>query len=353
MQVWKTMTGLVCVLLAALPSAAQEEATIAYSEARTGSLTSDDTAGHQYSFTGTSGDVLTITVSVIEGEMQPRLVLNSPAGEELAASTTDTLQPDARQARLFTRLTQSGSFSLDVLSANQSEGAYVLYLEGHPEAIDAALEPGVTRVDLSQPGRHVYIFEGQETAETRLTVQSSTPGASYLLELRDQTGRLFAIFDGAPSESFTLTLPASPRTYDVTVIAGAESSGTLLIRLEGGPTNAANAAPELSVEVPSDTCVLVSSTGTGVNIRNGPTTEGGVFSALRPDAFIEATGVSVDGEWYSVQIGEQLGWLSGEVVRSSGPCEDLPVVRVNTRPGSATPVPEATEPAPEATAEGI
>jgi len=72
-----------------------------------------------------------------------------------------------------------------------------------------------------------------------------------------------------------------------------------------------------------------------LNIRSGPGTAYPTSGRLQRDDVVKAIGKSEDGKWWQIEAAEGKGWVSGEFVSTSGPVDQLPVVKAPPPPTAA------------------
>jgi hypothetical protein len=75
-----------------------------------------------------------------------------------------------------------------------------------------------------------------------------------------------------------------------------------------------------------------------LNIRSGPGTAYAVLGRLNRDENARLAAKSEDGKWWQIEVEEGKGWVSGDLVTTSGPVERLDVVKV-APPPTAVPQP--------------
>lgn len=77
-------------------------------------------------------------------------------------------------------------------------------------------------------------------------------------------------------------------------------------------------------------------TGDYINLRERASTHSVIMGRLYPGNYLDVIGQSIDGSWYAVLLGYKQFWVASWVVTTSGPCDDLVVLRED--PAAATTV---------------
>ena len=86
----------------------------------------------------------------------------------------------------------------------------------------------------------------------------------------------------------------------------------------------------------------VSVTSAAVNVRNGPGTAYGIIGKARKDQSFDVTGKNQAATWWQIDFGGKQGWISGQLVKTSGETTAVPVVEAPPLPKAA---PRAAAPA--------
>ena len=101
--------------------------------------------------------------------------------------------------------------------------------------------------------------------------------------------------------------------------------------------------PATSVASPTPAIPLVTAT-TDLNIRSGPGAVYPILGLLLAGQTAEATGLSIDGNWYQIEfpgVAAERGWLAARYVTAQN-VSDLPLVPPPPLPATSTPTPTTT-----------
>jgi hypothetical protein len=319
---------------------------INYGETRADTL-SDVAPQLLYSINGNAGEVVTLYVLSSSDAFQPSLTILGPTGQ-LAFSTSDALSPIPNDARATVRLPQAGIYSVLVGSANVGFGSYTIAVRLTTPGISTQLGAEPVILNIPPGGQsQAFMIPVSPSADTPLTIASSTPGFIYSVQVSAPDGRIILAVDGA-LPSVNVVLPASTEPYTIVVRASNSiDSGTLSISQSGSVpvvTSGNVPAPVATEEVgsdgapPADQCATVAGAG-GVNIRRGPGTGYEVIGGLAPNGYLVVTGQN--NGWYTGPTANGAGWVAGSVVSLAGPCNNLAFVNAPALP-TATPLPQPT-----------
>jgi hypothetical protein len=187
--------------------------------------------------------------------------------------------------------------------------------------------------------------QGIELVKTAITsvlmILALVLAVSVVTNLRDELQR---ISNPDPAASFQPAVPA-PQAPAAPIepeapIAAASPTATP----EPEPTIPQNTPTPDLADAPTGTALQ------GSNVRPSPSTENEPIGQLSLGDQVIFRGVSPDGEWYLVQLGENYsdisriddpdgtGWVNGALL--SAPAADLPVVEPDTPTPTATTSPE-------------
>ncbi len=110
----------------------------------TGSILSENVAQHVYTFEGTVGEIINISMERISGDVDPFLTIFSPSGDVLAMddNTGATRNAELRNIKLL----EEGLYSVQAIGADNTLGTYSLILSrgGIPLPTEAPLNPEAT-----------------------------------------------------------------------------------------------------------------------------------------------------------------------------------------------------------------
>ncbi len=349
----------VLIMAATLPGVVQAQGSIGYGSGVTGSLTSANPFAI-YRFTGNAGDQITAQVVGLTRGLAPSLSLLGPDQRQVAISDDSPFSPATGNAALIIhRLAVTGAYSLLVTSKEGMLGDFALALDGQPAATLRRLAVGApTTLDLPPGSPPVdLVFPGSATMALTLSLQTSSPGFAFLVQLFGPTGRLIAGLDGDTLTGVQLALPPGGGNYSAIVRPLLEEIGgtiTVLVTAGAGGTFLPTATPFLPpTPFPTPTpllpptpfvCRATPSANVNVNVRTGPATNYPAIGSLFVGTYLDVIGRNAEGTWWVVNLGGRQGWVSGSVVRTEGPCGGLAVI---VPPPSPTPAPTSTAEVPQ------
>lgn len=354
------------LLILAVPAAIlmAQGGSITYGASVTGSLTAE-TPFAIYSFNGNPGDLITVYVIGITPGLSPSVSLLGPTQVQLAVSDSDPFGGGSPgTARITYRLVESGLHSLLVSSAAGGGGEFLLRLDGRPTVASTSLSPELPVVVNVLPGSQpvTYSFSPSASADSMLSLSTTSPSFAFLAQVYDGQGRLIAGLAGDAVRGVSLTLGPGSGVYEVTIkglrpeMQGAVQAmiGAPGSSLAGGqpaqPTTQPP-APVVTQEPALNACHATS--GVNVNVRGGPGTEYDIIGSLFAGTSLMVTGQNSTGTWFVVNYNNGQGWVANSVVTLEGPCSNLlPVAAPPTpTPGPPTlvptPLPPASTPLPE------
>ncbi len=202
--------ALIALFLPMLPVRAQVINTISYEQTVTGSITKD-TFRQVYSFTGKAGDVIDITLKVVNGTLDPLLILiddqntllarDDDAGEGYSASVTNFQLP--RTGGYFViaaRFGQERGLTTGTFSLNLSR----VGVTGSPAGTFLRYgDNTVGEVTADQP-EAVYGFTAKRGDLIKITLQRISGDLDPALILADASGNVVAVNDEDTSSTGTL-----------------------------------------------------------------------------------------------------------------------------------------------------
>jgi hypothetical protein len=210
---------------------------IAFGQTRTGSLSSGDctnpvdddgTLVDFYTFTGTAGQQISITMSAASGSsVNPYLYLLLPNGDLLAEDNDGGGGTTARipQSTGFGRLPMSGTYTIvaNTVATNQT-GNYNLTLTqgancvstpiGFNATTNASLANGDCRLLEDGSFLDAYTFSGTAGQQIVISMTSSTTGLVPVLFLLSPTGTVLAI-DANANSSNSARIPAGSGSFSL------------------------------------------------------------------------------------------------------------------------------------------
>jgi len=349
----------ILIAVATLPGVALAQGSISYGSGVTGSLTSA-APFVIYRFSGNAGDQITAQVVGLTRGLAPSLSLLGPDQRQIAISDDNPFSPLAGNAALIThRLAVTGAYSLLVTSGEGMLGDFALALDGRPAAATRQISPGVPfALDLPPGSPPVdLVFSGSRSVPLTLSLETSSPGFAFLVQVFGPTGRLIAALDGDALSGAQLALQAGRGSYSAIIRPLVEEiGGTLDVLLTTGgagvllPTATPFVLPTPFLTPTSPipptpfVCRVTPTANVNVNVRTGPGTNYPAIGSLFAGTSLDVIGRSPDGVWWVVNLSGRQGWVSGNVTRVEGPCGSLAVI---VPPPSPTPAPTATPEVPQ------
>ncbi len=220
--------------------------TIEYGQEISGEI--EDTPGHTYTFTGTTGDIVNISLTGGQGDTDTYLELYNASGTQVA-SDNDSGVGSAAAIQNFT-LQTSGTYTILARFFEGGAGDYTLTLDRGYMDIPANL-PGECMTDaydmgmlsyggtsntftISQEGDR-YLFNGEEGDQIFINMYGVADFEPYLA-LYDQTCILIASnenSDGPNNARIAVTLPQS-QAYTIIATGVDGETGDYLITLSEG-----------------------------------------------------------------------------------------------------------------------
>lgn len=343
------------LVIAATLISAQDSGILTYGTVIQGVVGADN-APTQYMFSGTAGDVVSIRVNGASTGMDPNVRLVGPSGETLAAND-NLLAAFERSAVLTYRLPVSGNYTIIV---SGTTGNYVLTLSLNEAATTTTrLEVGrPVGVVLPQPaGLQVYSFNTDPVNTTTLLIDANPLVVDAYLEVLDANGQQVALLRG-DLDNACLSFGPGDQLNEVRIAAAPEIVGNVTLTLGRGPC-IVGTQPPVPVVVPpfqvtpiNGACTIGSSGN--FNVRTGPGLQNAILVVWPAQQPLVVTGVSADGQWYSVLALGSPGWVARSVVIAAGPCNQVPIVTptVSLTPDSTAEVTATVDPnvTPEVTA---
>lgn len=211
---------LLFTLLMGLMTVVQAQNVINYGDTATVQLSAEAPQVF-YSFSGTTGDIVTVYALGWSEGFQPTISMLSSNGQPLAFSNDDALTPMGNDARITLRLPADGAYSLLVSSENNVSGALTLSLQRTAPAISTVLNASVTlNIPAGAPELH-YTINADASTATNIMIRSLSLGFYFRANLSSPSGDILAVITGG-LDSVTLTIPAGEGTYEL-VIAASDS----------------------------------------------------------------------------------------------------------------------------------
>ncbi|MEO8395165.1 MAG: SH3 domain-containing protein [Chloroflexota bacterium] len=201
-----------------------------------------------------------------------------------------------------------------------------LLMSAHPAPAQPTPIPTVlpanseTRVEMT-PGSATHLYNFSSASQTRLKLNSRTPGFAFAAKIRTAAGQTIASFDSL-SEDVQMTLAPNNYLIDVSA-ANPQQAGTVGIDL-GSAVIAPQTLDGTAYRVAD--CRVTNAVGVNALIRSAPAAKYAILGTLAVDGSLPVIG-RTDNDWYTVNFAERQGWITGDVVALDGDCGSLPLVR--------------------------
>ncbi|MBN2469550.1 MAG: SH3 domain-containing protein [Anaerolineae bacterium] len=353
----KGWVALLALIIALLPvtilggtAQAQGGETITYGTGLVGDLTAE-TPFAIYSVNMNSGDMVSVVVAGLTPDMAPAIGMVGPDQRPIAQSEADPLgAASGRLARLDHRATQAGNYTLIITNANSTAGQFALVLDGRPTPAGTTIPPGAEETVNLLPGAAPVVYGFQPSTESNLvlSLNTDTPGFSFVARVFDWRGHLVARLAGMDLRGALLNIgPGSSSGQYLVEIAplNPDVQGAVQVGLAVGSAAQAGGGTTTTVITPTPSVCQVRSNNR-VNVRSGPSTDYPSFGSLMPDTSLNVVGRNNITSWYVVDYSGRQGWVAASVVEIGGPCGTLPFVADPPLPATPTPVPTTTPTAP-------
>ncbi len=177
-----------------------------------------------YSFTGSSGDLVTAVADTWTGALDLQVDLIAPDGLQLSQSIQNMPGGDPMGAYLSVVLPDPGVYLLRVSGANGTTGDFLLTLLGRAAATSTPLVYGqAVDVNIPQNALPQFFTFDVEDCPTTLVVTNQSPGQPFtfpfVVKVRDQRGQNVALLRGGEQvEDWVTVAPRSGR-YEVEVLS--------------------------------------------------------------------------------------------------------------------------------------
>jgi uncharacterized protein YraI len=320
---------------------AQNATPVGYGSVTVGKIAADSTQS-VYSFNGSAGDLVTIQVVGTAPNWQPTLSLMSPDQQQplVTSAPADALDTLMGGAQLVYRLQQTGTYMITVQG---QPGDFLLTLASRPAVNSAPLtlnSPLDVTLPLTQPNQS-FVFNTDPAKSTTLLISAAPAVTNASIEIRNGAGQLVSVQRGN-LDNACVSFGPGDEVDEVTVAAGADTTGKLTLTLSNAPCQLGQ-APVQAVATPQFTPLTIAgvcaaSTFHNVNIRSGPSTGYSIVSLLPARTPIQVVGISDNAGWYAVKNNFISGWISAAVVSVAGECSNLPVIPSPALP-TASPTP--------------
>ncbi len=269
----------------------------------------------------------------------------------------------------------SGTYTLEVRSATQVAGQFVLSLQAgaasmSPLALTAGTPISGTVDD--QTTQQDYAFSASPSEDLLLTLAGDGSAGDPIVTLRDadthetlgvSSSRFSGVgyripassanylvevahSDGATAEGFVVCLAtvnevaACPGAQDIGVPGAVPPPADLAAT----PTEAI--VTETTAAIDTNATCQAAPVGSTVNVRVGPGTGAGVVGRLSAGDSAAVTGRTADSSWFQINIDGLTGWVSAAVVTVTGDCSSVAVLNVPISMALPTKVPPAAAPQP-------
>jgi hypothetical protein len=320
----------------------------------------------------TEAQSVNIAVFAITPGFAPTFRVLDPFGVVLDAPATLGTATAVQSSPVFGG---PGVYTIEVSSGNGAFGQFLITAQpGQPVLPPQPLTLGqaVTATLSPQAGRQAYSFAAAQNDVLILAIDSDLPDSGPVVTVRDadtgdvlgvSSGRLggarFRILRGVVNYIVEVTDGEATAPVPYRICVGSETGVPACPSVSGVPQ--VGVIPTLTAPAPiiptltpiptqslpplpsSGPCIVASSSGGAVNVRNIPTTQGStVVSQLVGLGTGQVMGRLADGSWYQITVNGLIGWISGSVVRTGGICTSVPIVL----PPTAVPPPTVATLAP-------
>lgn len=223
--VWLMPVLILAVIILSLASSSSTQAqiggTIGYGSNVFGSIAA---AGQSltYSFNGSTGDFVQITLRNWTGTLDPHLDLLAPGGQTVASSGTHLFSDEPLEAFVSSFLPQAGIYSLRISAENNTTGEFVLKLMGRGGLSATPLVFGQV-VDVALPvntAPQFFSFDAQD-CPTVLVVYNLSEGLPFtfpfVVKVQNTAGTEIAQLYGGDALEDRLIVAPSSGHYELNV----------------------------------------------------------------------------------------------------------------------------------------
>ncbi len=358
---------------------ARAQTVLNYGEAALGKIEAGVPFGF-FNFFGNEGDLVSVRLVSFDAAFQPTLSVVSPTGQQLIFSNGDP-SSFGNNARVDLILPQAGAYNVQVGALNNTEGQFILRVDGLRTLNTIPLSAGTEAIPVSflDAPSQVLQVEGSPT-ETRVinfaggearysasihglsgnllgTVASTSTGSSFALPPSDGTYTIVLTnLDSTPDPVF-VQVGSSAASASTGSTGQTGQTGTTGSTGQTGTTGSTGQTGTTGGTVDSSVCTVFSPGQ--VNLRGGPGTNYEIVGSLPGGSSYPATGQN--SGWYTIIYQGQTAWVSASVTTITGPCGNVPFVEAPSPTGqtgqtgpTSTPPPTTTGPSstPPPTVEG-
>lgn len=222
-----------------------------------------------YNFSGTTGDLVHVSVMSMSAGFDPMVDLVAPDQQVLASNDRNSLAFDLQDARVSLFLPQTGVYTLMVGGADGTTGDFLLTLDGRGPVNSTPLVHGdVMPVSVPEGASPQHFTFDTALCPTTLTVLDPSEGQPFtfpfIVRVRDSYGYEVARLRGGDTLEDRVTVEAASGVYEVDVWSDDPAVGgalSLLVTcgdqppacLESGGAGEAGAGGEAGVVCPECT----------------------------------------------------------------------------------------------------
>ena len=299
-----------------------------------------------YTFTGSSGEHIYLRAQSLTPDFAVSFYLKDRTGNVLADGTHINGQPGSLS---MVELPATGSFTIQVQSANGMAGQYTVSVEEAPEAAMRALPSGEVL--------HTVISGNR--APDSYTFGAKSDGVEYLLVHTPETdfGPSVTLANAETEETVAmfrldvtgacLRLAPGSSEYILTVApseTGLEQAYSVLLWQPTAsqplcPYNVFYPAQSLAAEdmtLSTSSCTATPVGNQAINVRAAPNTSSAVIAHLMPGSTFPVLARSANGVWLMVNAEGTVGWIAAPVVSTNGDCGGVTAMNVQTGAVSST-----------------
>lgn len=286
------------------------------------------------------------------------------------AVVTSAPNADALATLTLNAFLSAGTYQVEVSTVGTTSGTVVVLVQSEtPVTSTPLLVGGAASGAVSQQSPQALYTFSALPEQSILTVESGLPDRGATIRLTNTTTGTVSGILAADLAGGSFAIPAGAATYQVEVSYGGAPSGepyalcleTASVQRAGtsacsggaaGQTTAPITTPEV-ISQPPAACTVKARDAGGANIRQSATTSSIILASLPGVGTAQVLGISPDGTFYNIQLGNINGWVSlSVVVVASGPCDGVPVINPPPIIAAPTAVPPTVPPAAPPTASG-
>lgn len=296
--------------------------------------------------------------------LAPALEITDPSGLQILSLANDA---GLNIVQSPINLPNAGDYMIELRDRNGAAGDLVVALQpGTPQPPPVGLLPGQQTDGTvgALNSLQVYMFNALPSQALLLHVDGSLPMPAPVVTIKDAiSGEPLALMSLQLS-GVRYRIPTGAASYRVEVAYGgspAQEPYVICLETEDGtlPCAPVGSLPPAATVVPTETAVaplpptvapatscVVQASGAGVNVRLGPDLVFPIVGVLSGSTTAPVIGVSFDGQWWQINFGGTVAWVSAAFTTTSGNCASVPVAAAPPTPVPASPTPVPTTAVP-------